>query len=49
MYSESKSNAVAKQTEMEALEPSPEPIGIVDFKWKETFRLDEGLARDVKR
>lgn len=33
-------NAVARQTEIDALEPSPEPIGIADRNKKDTFELD---------
>jgi hypothetical protein len=33
-------NAVARQTEMDALDPSPEPIGMADRNKKDTFAWD---------
>ena len=37
MYFARRSKAAARQTEIEALEPRPEPIGIVDLRRKEMF------------
>jgi hypothetical protein len=41
-------SAVARQTEMEALEPKPEPIGIPDLKKKHISPL-MGLYKETKR
>jgi hypothetical protein len=39
--------AVARQTEIEALEPRPEPIGMADRRRNVTFVLLFGLAREM--